>query len=69
MYEDIQDHIKNHCLHHKKIISNLNLSKSCIGACRGTSRGSVWLSWQTYLHCRYSALKPIKHQTSSLQVS
>jgi len=36
---------------------------------RGTSRGSVWLSWQTLLHCRYSALKPIKYQTLSLQVS
>jgi len=35
---------------------------------RGTSRGSVWLSWQTPLHRRYSALKPIKYQTP-LQVS
>jgi len=36
---------------------------------RGASRGSVWLSWQTPLHSRYSALKPIKYQTLSLQVS
>jgi len=35
---------------------------SCISVTnRGASRGSVWLSWQTPLHCRYSALKPIKH--------
>jgi len=33
---------------------------------RGASRGSVWLSWQTPLHHRYSALKPIKYQTLSL---
>jgi len=38
-------------------------------AIRGASRGSVWLSWQTLLHCRYSALKPIKYQPLSLQVS
>jgi len=28
---------------------------------RGASRGSVWLSWQTPLHRKYSALKPIKY--------
>jgi len=36
---------------------------------RGASRESVWLSWQTPLHRRYSALKPIKHQTLSLHIS
>jgi len=36
---------------------------------RGTSRGSAWLSWQTPLHRRYSALKLIKYQELSLQVS
>jgi len=36
---------------------------------RGASRGFVWLSWQTPLHRRYSALQPIKYQTLSLQVS
>ena len=36
---------------------------------RGASRGSVWLSWQTPLYRRYSALKTIKYQTLSLQVS
>jgi len=29
--------------------------------CRGASRGSVWLSWQTPLHCGYSPSKPIKY--------
>jgi len=42
--------------------------KSTLGN-RGASRGSVWLSWQTALHHRYSALKPIKYHTLSLQVS
>jgi len=36
---------------------------------RGASRGSVWLSWQALLYCRYSAWKPIKYQRLSLQVS
>jgi len=36
---------------------------------RGASMGSVWLPWQTPLHRRYSALKPMKYQTLSLQVS
>jgi len=36
---------------------------------RCASRGSVWLSWQTPLHRRYSALKLIKYQTLPLQVS
>jgi len=44
------------------------LSKG-IPTIRCTSRGSVWLSWQTLLHRRYSALKPTKYQTLSLQVS
>ena len=35
---------------------------------RVASRGSV-LSWQTPLHHRYSALKPIKYHTLSLEVS
>jgi len=36
---------------------------------RGASGGSVWLSRQTPLHRRYSALKLIKHQTLSLHIS
>ena len=32
---------------------------------RGASRGCVWLSWQSPLYCRHSALKPIKYQTLS----
>jgi len=36
---------------------------------KDASRGSVWLSWETSLHRRYSALKSIKYQTLSLQVS
>jgi len=36
---------------------------------RGASRGSTWLSWQAPLYCRYSALKLIKYQMLSLQVS
>ena len=36
---------------------------------RRTSRGSVWLSWQAPLCCRYSALKPKKYQTLPLKVS
>ena len=36
---------------------------------RGASRWSVWLSWQTPLYCRCSALKLIKYQTLSLQIS
>jgi len=33
----------------------------------GTHLGG-WLSWQTPLHCRNSALKPIKNETLLLQV-
>ena len=38
-------------------------------AAMGASRRSVWLSWQTPMHRRYSASKPIKYQTLSLHVS
>jgi len=46
-----------------------NVHQKCLLLCRGASSGSVWLSWQTPLHCRYSSLKPIKYHTLSLQVS
>jgi len=36
---------------------------------RGASRGFVRLSWQAPLYHRYSAWKPIKYKTLSLQVS
>jgi len=35
---------------------------------RGASRGSVWLSWQAPLYCRYSALPPIKHRALLQQI-
>jgi len=37
-------------------------------ASKGASRVSIWLSWQTPLYCRYSALNLIKYQTLSLQI-
>ena len=40
---------------------NLDLSMTDIHS-PGVHLGeSVWLSWQTTLHCRYSALKPIRY--------
>jgi len=38
-------------------------------ACRAASRRYVWLSRQSPLYHRRSALKPIKYQMFSLQVS
>ena len=62
--QHLQKENKSICILRKKTNPFARLDVS-----RGASRGSVWLSWQAPLYCRYSALKPIKYQTLSLQVS